>query len=295
MRHAPVLVALLLIAAGCGSSKPLITPIAQIGPQSISRDSYRQNLNYAIRFFQSAYGNQASLDESHCVRPSTPCNHLRKQLLRRLLEESVVIQYAEHHHIHLSAADRTEVSVQLARLDEAGSVIAQMVARKQISRQFLRSLLDTELLVHRVETLVVPSSSQEGFAYHLRTVTIPFAPGGRGLNAYHRALNLATDGRPLPRRAVVRIAWIPPRHLALNVRNLVALAEPGQYVGPFKRQDAYLVVQVLGSGSHRVGRSARVSLETRYFHRWIERMLVADHPICFSSSATTVACPGPMD
>ncbi len=280
---------------GCGSSTPDSNLIARLGSQTISRDTYRQNLNYAIRFYQSAYGSQGGLDAVHCVRPSSPCAQIRDQLLRRLLEEDAVIEYADRHRIHLSSVDQTEINAQMASIDQAGSVIAQMIARKQISRPFLRSLLETEFLIHRVETRVIPVKVEEGFAYHVRTITIPFAPGGRGLNAYRRAVTLATDGRPIPRRALVRTVWIIPPHLAANVRKLVAVAQPGQYVGPFKRHRAYLVVQLLGSGLRRYSRTTLLTVETSYFHRWIDRMLTAERPICFSPSGKTVACPGPID
>jgi predicted small lipoprotein YifL len=287
-----IVLAVLVALTGCGSSRPAgAPPAASVAGESISQPLLHQYVTYAVKFYSIGAASPIGSAGTLCRRPSPACTRLQNQVLRRLLEERVVVHYAHAHHIALSASDQRAVDAELAQLRADPTPVGELLARRLMSVQFCRRLLAMEMLVRKVEKAVVPVEAERGFAFHLRSFTIPIAPGGHGVHAYHRAVDLATDGTPIPRNASIRASWIAPSRLAANVRRVISAAQPGDFVGPFRKPGAYLVIQLLGKRVHRYGRPARQHNESVYFRRWLDRQLRAGAPRCFSRAGKERPCP----
>jgi hypothetical protein len=215
---------------------------------------------------------------------------LQRQVLRRLLEQSVVQQYAQSHHITLAAGDQRRIGAQLNSLLATDTPAATLLGRHQVTREFLRSLLTDEFLVQRVERAVLPPRLDIGRSYRLRIVTVPLASGG--INAARQAaLDVATSGGAAPADASDRTEWIAAFRLGHAVLSVLAHAQIGQYVGPFPHAGGFRDFQLLGVKWGRYGRPARQRLETAYFRHWLDQQLFAAHPSCYQGNRRT-PCPG---
>lgn len=283
------LFALIAVAAtlcSCGSSRsspPAPAAVAVVDDQRISRSEYQQYVLYAANFYAAA-------GQGRCAQDRPSCAALRRQVLRRLLEEQVVVQYAQHHHIGLSPAQERQVSEQVALLAIPDTPAGRLLAKHKVTRDFVRSLLRNELLVQRVEQAVIPPGLDRGQSYRLRIVTVPIGAGGEKA-AYQAALDLATNGGAAPPGATDRTEWMAAFRLARSARHILEHAQIGEYVGPYRRPAGFRDFQLLGEKWGRFGRPARLRLETIFFRHWINSRLRAAHPACYASGKRT-PCPG---
>ena len=281
-----ILFALSLVAAilaGCGSSRPAAPAIAVVNDEPISQSEYEQNVVYAGEFFAAA-------GQGGCSTNGTPCAALHRQVLRRLLEQRVIEQYAQVHHITPSTADQRRVEAQIGVFAAPDSPAGKLLAHRQISRAFIRSVLLDQLMVQKVETSVLPPVLDRGQSYRLRIVTIPVRPQGDRA-AFAAALDLATNGGAAPEGSSDRTEWLADFRLGGQVRSLLVHAQIGQYIGPIRRSAGYRDFQLLGQRWGRYGRPARERLETSFFRKWLDNRVRAAHPACYSGSKR-IACPG---
>lgn len=280
------------ILAGCGSSaaRPAPKPIAIIGGDPITPQTLRSYVSYAASYYTVRYAG-AKPTKRLCPQRWAACTRLTNQVLKRLLQEYAVFHYAARHHITLSASDRRRVEAQLSALRALGTTPAQLIASHKVTVPFLRHLLQTEMLIRKVEAQVVPAVKQSGFGFRLRTFAIPIAPGGHGLHAYQKAVDLATDGKPVPRKAIVRTSWVPRSRLAANLRQPVEAAKPGDFVGPFRTTTGYLVIEVLRRGPHELSTKARQRREAHAFRIWLATEVTRLKPQCFQTGGKTRVCP----
>jgi hypothetical protein len=271
------------ILSACGSSQSR-TPqaIALVNSRPIPQSEYRQYVLYADRFY-------AASGQGHCPGVQPGCTLLQQQVLRRLLEQSLVQQYAQQHHITLSPAEQQQVEARLATLAAPGSPTGTLLTRRQVTRRFIRSLLADELLVQAVEQAVVPTQLERGRSYRLRIVTVPISPGGRQA-AYQAALDVATNGGAAPTGAGDRTEWVAAFRLGLAVQHTLQQAQVGEYVGPYEHADSYRVFQLRGQKWGRYGRPARQRIETTYFRHWLDAQLSAAHPVCYAGNRQS-SCP----
>ncbi|MGH2444083.1 MAG: hypothetical protein ACRDFX_13085 [Chloroflexota bacterium] len=279
-----------LVAAGvlsaCGSSRQVVMPAAEIGGNPISRGAVREYAAYATSYYASTYGSQPA----PCGPKTVSCTATERQALARLLEEGVVRRYAAAHGLHLGAADRARVDRELTQLQQPGGTAADLLARHAVTVAFLRSILQTEAMVRKVENLVAGNRALMGFQYRLTEVVFP-AQRGQAARASKRALDLATNGGAIPADTYVRTEWIAPFRLQADLRTEVAAANPGKWVGPLKRRTGYLVAHVLNRGPHRYGRPARIAMRTSIFREWVKREVQKARPKCYGVSGSGTVCP----
>ncbi len=281
---------LLLVAsallASCGSSGTPRGTAAIMGDRTISQRTVDQYTAYAQSFYTSDSGPVAN-----CGPASPRCAVLRRQVLARLLEEAVVRDYARRRHIVLDGMDRLTLQSNLEQLQLASTPASHLLSRHVISLSFLRRLVGTEILVRKVEDQVTGGSNLSGFQYHIVLYRIPALGDPHHGPVYHQALTLAVDGRPEPAGTVRRHLWVVPHRLIHRMRLALALASPGEYVGPFRHGNIYLVAQLRGSGLHRLGRPARIAQETAIFRRWIAQQLRLQAPRCYHLDGHLSPCP----
>lgn len=288
-RHVPLLIACVLILAGCGSPKGVSKASAIVEGETISPAALQRNVAYAWAFYAASKGTVPSAGAPSCRASSGRCHAIERQVLRRMLEERIVLHYARRRGIRLSPADRQHVLHALGKVTTSGTPTADLLSSGRISLAFLRSVLETEILVRKVERVIAGKRALRGDSYELRRVYI-FIPAAQSSRAYRDAIDVATTGSLSP-GAVTRTGWTASFRLSRSIRKSLAQAETGQYVGPFRRRRSYLVVQLLAHGIHPYGRPARQAAETRYFQLWIARQLRLNPPQCFSPSGGVISCP----
>jgi len=286
-----VLVALILVA-GCGASHSGTPPVAIVAGRPISWSDYQQYLDYSLRFYASAYHSPGRSSTRSCQpfdnRP--PCSTLGRQLLASLIHERVVLSYASRHHIRLSSGDTRRIDSELAAM-EGGTGNHLPIAGMHLRRSFLWNLLARELLVERVERAVVAGRASAGPSFHVRKYILPRLPDHGAVPVFKEALDLATDGRPIPAGTGVRDEWVAAFRLTGREQEALSAAQAGQFAGPFPGPRAYLVMQLLGAGRHTYGLPARRVLEAKYFHAWLQTAVRQADPSCFSGSGKRVVCP----
>lgn len=294
MRFAAILSLALLFLAGCGKSH-LAThpPAAEVVGASIQWRDVAQYVDYALAFYAHTGPAKTNAVQPPCTIGSSNgvCVRLQSQVLRRLLEEAVVRAYARMHRIALSTSERARVGSELHALAAAAGPTSALLARRRLDLAFLRKLLWNELLVQKVEDIATLRRASAGPSYHLLTVSIPIDPLLGKKSAYKSALDLATFGEPIPATGNMRVDWKAAFRLPPRISSALLAAKKGDYVGPFRRRDRYLVVEMLGKGIHRYGRPARTALQTLYFRQWLTAQIASAHPRCFTPHGAQVSCP----
>jgi hypothetical protein len=286
-----------LIVTSCGGGHPVPTDAAAVvRGHAISRSELRSYVDYALSFYSWAYGADPGASNPHCSTTSRDpgCRRLVSQALRRLIEETVVEQYASGHHIALSTADRRDARRQAATLLAQDTTAAQLLAGHKITRSFVLVLLDREALVRKVEAAVSRKQSAAGPALHVREFEIPRLVGADDARTYQQAVDLATDGKPVPPSAMVRTSWIARFHLSPELASALSVISPGQFVGPFTHSTYYLDVLLIGRGVHHYGKPARLALQASVFGEWLAAAVRQARPRCYDVSGHDAACPSPQ-
>lgn len=273
----------------CGSSASSPARAAVVGGQAISYASLDQNVGYAAAFYASKSG--ARVVGDRCIANDAACAGLRRQVLRRLIEERVVLSYAGTHHIVLSGRDTVHVANSLAAMQTAGTNTALLLRQRVVTTAFLRSLLANEGTVRKVELAVVGKTSRKGYSYHLRVVSFFIRAGTTGKRGFARASRLIADGGPIPAAAAATSGWYAAFRLPHSTRVVLDQAIPGRWTGPFRRSHSWVAIRLIDRGTHPFGRPARLLLQTRQFRAWIGHMVRRAHAICYAETGEEVACP----
>lgn len=260
---------------------------AVVGGRPVSNQEFQQYFAYSLHFYGWLYGPD-SVQPFGCrvARTSASCARLREQVLARLIEERVVLAYAQRRHIALQPQDQLIIARELHTLTAASPSPSQL----HVTSSFLRAMLTRELLIRRVEDAVAPPRDKAGPSLHLRKFLLPFS-GPNHHSLYRRAVDLATSGRDAPAGAETREEWVAAFRLDGDLKAALLAARAGQFVGPVSRHSGYLVVEVLGRGDHAYGRPARTVLETASFHTWLRRQLHGASLRCYDSRGLPTSCP----
>jgi hypothetical protein len=267
--------------------------VAIVNGHPISRADVLGYLDYARKFYAWANGSSLGSDHRPCslTRPTSACRRLENQVLARLIEERVILDYAAARGLALTPYDQHRVSVELQGLDARSSGTEALFTREGIVPRFMRQILASQLLVQEVEDQVLASAEIGGPSYHVRKFVVPLLPTEQRKAIYREALDLATAGTPVPRRASVKVEWVASFRVPTAIREGLDASTPGQYVGPFATGSGFLVYQLLGKGHHVYGGPARALLEPRYFKSWLQIRVARSHIQCFAASGSGIRCP----
>ena len=287
MRLVSALFVLLVALSACGSSGP--RTVASVKGQDITTADIQQYERYALRFYAWVRADGAVGSEPACNPDATsgPCLALRRQVLARLIQERLILAYAQSHRIGLSPADDKLVQ---ARTDAYTSGKGSSLHRLGITPAFLRGVVQRQILIAKVESKVTARQlASTAPDFYVKRYQVP-TTGGRS-SAEKAAATLATAGRPVPPGTRVDTLWLHPSDLNTSARALLQTAEPGQFTGPFPGGHGYLVYRVLDALSSGDPVEARQQTETQYFQSWLERAVRAAHPQCFNAQGGNVQCP----
>lgn len=259
------------------------------GNATISQRSIRQYVDYALRFYSWVDTTQVGNGATSCSARSTSraCVTLRAQVLRRLLEERIVSEYAAQHGIRLSHSDSGRVARELKRLESPGSSTAKLFTTERISPAFMRSVLRNQLLVKHVEAAVVGKSALSGPSFHLQKYVF-----GTDRPSYRSAIDLATGGANGVPGQASSTHWVAAYRLSAHVRSLIRVAANGDYVGPTREGSSYVVYKILARGNHRYGLPARQQILAQSFRLWLQKRLAKVQPRCLLGNGQTAQCPG---
>lgn len=274
--------------ASCGS-RGAPAPAAVVDGQPISYQALNSHAGYAASFYAANLGSPLSIG---CSAATVRCRALRTQVLRRLIEETIILTYARIHHVSLDALQLAKVDQHLRELEASSGSVAELLARRTISTAFLRSLLETEAIVQKVEKVLFAASSRQGPSYHLRIVSFFIRPGKLGNGARRRATRFLRSAGTAPAKSATTIEWTARFRLPSIIRSSLDSSAPGSWIGPFRRGRTWADVQLLARGTHRYGRPARLLLQTRLFGAWIRDMVRKAQPRCYDSRGKEVRCPG---
>ncbi|GAC1405739.1 MAG: hypothetical protein NVSMB52_19490 [Chloroflexota bacterium] len=279
-----------LFVTGCSKHSVGATPAASVAGKSISWSEVQAYVDYAVNFYRRD-SKTKTIRMSPCTAKSTTpvCIRLHRQVLRRLLEERVILVFAHKHGIVLSTPELRRISRELRSLTAEAHFADKSLKQHQLA--FLHRVLVNEALVQKVEDQAVGQESRAGQAFHLLTISIPIDPVVGKLKAYREAVDLATDGQPIPPEAGMRVDWKAAFRLPVRMYTALVAAKSGQYIGPFLQGDRYVDIQYLGKGIHRLGGPARAVLKTKNFRQWLYAQLVSGRPGCFRVNGTAIGCP----
>lgn len=287
MRYAPLCFAILVLLSACGSHHTAFPRVvAQVSGDTISAGELNEYMRYAAIFDSVVYPDSS---EASCVRSvsSPTCANFRVGVLARLIEERTVLAYAARNHISLSASDRLAARAQLRAMMAPSAPTARLFYTG-VSRDFVSQVVQRQLLIQRVEERVVGRAARRGLEYRIRKIGIP-SSGNAGADT-RRLLQIATSGT-LPADAAERTEWMAPFRMKPAVRRALAVAQPGEYVGPFTRPGYLLLIQLLARRSHRYASAAHQVITSRLFGRWLAGAVAAAHPRCLDHRGFMAPCP----
>jgi hypothetical protein len=292
-RLASLITLLACALAGCGGHSTTQLDVATVDGSPITQADLRAYVSYSLSFYAWAYGTDVAGSGPACAQASRDpgCLRVRRQALRRLLEEKVIERYALSHGIALSPANRVQAARETSDLLAQDTTAAQLLSEHKINRAFITVLLDHEMLIRKVEAIVSRGVPRAGESFHLRELRVPRIAGIDDARVYRQAVNLATDGKPVPLGTSVRTLWVAIFHLPSDVLKAVTPAARGQFVGPFPYKSYYLDVQFLGRGTHLYGRPARLILKTRRFRDWLNAEVLHANPRCLDGAGHDQPCP----
>ena len=293
LRYALAAVLAAGLLAGCAGRHPPVRAAAVVAGAPIRQVDVQRYMDYTARFYAWAKGADAYRAWMRCERQAKDrqCRRLHEQVLARLIEERVVLSYAKQHHIALSPGDRSRITREMRRLTDTNRGTTTLFTRGRVDPTLMRSILQREILVQKVEDAVAPASARGGTSFHVEKFLLPVDQNQPRSAVYRQAVDLATDGKPIPAAAQVRFEWLAPFRLEPEERSALEQAQPGDHVGPFAHPRGYLVILLLARGTHAYGQPARLILETRYFHAWLARQVHRASPTCFDPSGATISCP----
>jgi hypothetical protein len=280
------------VLTGCGTSHlvdAVRTPgtVAEVGNATISKAQIQAYIQYALQFYSWVDTSGSGNGTTGCSvsSPTPACGTLRRQVLRRLLEERIVAEYAAQRGIRLSPSDSKRVEVEMTRLQSPHSGTQRLFSTERVSPQFMRSILRNQILVKHVEAAVVGRNAFAGPSFRVRKYIF-----GIDRQSYKSAINFATGGVSTASGQTPPVHWVAAYRLPTQVRSQADVAGRGDYVGPTLEGGSYVVYQILGHGVHRYGLPARQQIEARSFRLWLAERMSQIQPKCFQGPVKTVPC-----
>jgi hypothetical protein len=296
-RHPGRLVSILLCLtlSACTSSSTQSGLVASVAGDAVTQKDVQSYVAYSWRFHAWNQGEAHPAEPCRGDRPKGSCTTLWRLALARLIQERIVLNWARRHRVSLSAADSRRIQASVDRLLQRRNIAQARLSDVGITRSFLTAVLTREMLVRKVERMVGAAAPRKGPSMRVRKFVVPLDPQTSPAQRYRQALDLATDGRPVPPATSIQTDWTATFRIPAGERVLLSAAKPGQYAGPFRTGNAYLVVELLQSGVHAYGRPARLQLEANVFDAWLARAVRETRPVCYAPSGRPTSCPAELD
>lgn len=290
MRLIPVILAPLLLLAACGSQAA--KTIATIQGQKITTSDVEEYETYALAFYAWVRADGAVSAQPHCVAEATAgkCGALNRQVLARLIQERVALDYARAHRIRLSRGDKRAIAARIAPYLGGPHGAHASLRRLGITGSFLRGVIERQVLIGKVEDAVTAAQLARS-GPQLRVQRYLVSSGKGTASSLAAARTLAQQGRPVPVGTQVQTDWVSASSLSPSIWNVLQAAEPGQFTGPFVSSQGYLVYRLIDAKTPADPLASRQNFQLRFFHQWLQRAVRNAKPRCFSGNGSGVPCP----
>ena len=262
--------------SGCGGSSAKLA--ASVNGHDISMSAFDQQVYYRR---QVAVDTGAS-DQCQAGSPAAVCGQLKSSALTDLVDDELVQQYADKHHIAVSTADFNREWAQIfkIRFQSNPALLKAFSQRMRISQADVKARVKQDMLRQAVLDRVTTAPTTAP-AIHAASL---FVSGKRQADAVQAQLRsgtpfltvartLATDKKSSCASAggCGDAGWVPTALLPPYQRFLMK-ARVGAPLGPFRLQQGFEFYLVEGrSRSFAMSASQQIALRGLAFSRWLVR------------------------
>lgn len=263
-----------LAFSACGSSSK---PAATVDGHDISMSAYHQQVYYRRQVAVDSGG----IDQCQVGSPAAVCGALKASALTDLIDNQLVQEYADKHHIVVSGADFNREWGQIwnVRFQHNPMLLTAFAKRMRISEADVKARVKQDMLRQAVLNAVVPSTFSAAPAIHAASI---FAATKRQADAVrvqlHAGTPFLTVASTLSRDkrsscatagACGDAGWVPTALLPPYQRFLLK-QKIGVPLGPYRLQQGYEFYEVEGISKHyATTANQQVALRGLAFSQWL--------------------------
>ena len=262
--------------SGCGGSSA--HPAASVNGHDISMSAFNQQVYYRRQVAVDTGGS----DQCQAGSPAPVCGQLKASALTDLVDDELVQEYADKHHIAVPTADfnREWAQIYKIRFQSNPALVKAFSQRMRISEADVKARVKQDMLrqavldhvttvptmapaIHAASIFASTKKQADAVQAQLHAGT-PFLTAARTL-ARDRKSSCATAG------ACGDAGWVPTALLPPYQRFLIK-ERIGTPLGPFRLQQGYEFYLVEGrSQNFAMSASQQIALRGLAFSRWLAR------------------------
>jgi hypothetical protein len=275
--------------SACGSSNK---PAATVDGHDISMSAYHQQVYYKRQVAVDTGGT----DQCQPGSPAAVCGALKSGALTDLIDNQLVQEYADKHHISVSKADfdREWGQIWKVRFQHNPMLLTAFARRMRISEADIKSRVKQDMLRQAVLNSVVKTTFTSAPAIHAASIYVSTQKQSNTVRAQLHgstpfltvAKNLSLDKKSACSAAGAcgDAGWVPTALLPPYQRFLLK-EKIGVPLGPFRLQQGYEFYEVEGISQHfAMTPSQQVALRGLAFSRWLAQQ---EHHSKITRYATT--------
>jgi hypothetical protein len=260
--------------SACGSNSK---PAATVDGHDISLSAYHQQVYYKRQVAVDSGGT----DQCQPGSPAAVCGALKSGALTDLIDDELVQEYADKHHIAVSTADfnREWAQIWKVRFQHNPMLLAAFAKRMRISEADIKARVKQDMLRQAVLNHVVTTGFTAAPA--IRAASI-YASNQKQANAARSQLHIGTPfltvakNLSLDKKSACATAgacgdagWVPSALLPPYQRFLLK-EKIGVPLGPFHLQQGYEFYEVEGISTHfAMTANQQAALRGLAFSRWL--------------------------
>lgn len=265
-----------LAFSACGSSSK---PAATVDGHDISMSAYHQQVYYRRQVAIDSGGT----DQCQAGSPAAVCGALKSSALTDLIDNQLVQEYADKHHIVVSQADfdREWGQIWKVRFQHNPMLLAAFAKRMHISEADVKARVKQDMLRQAVLNTVVPSTFSAAPAIHAASIFVSTQKQANGVRSQLQSSTpFLTVARALSRDKKSSCAtagtcgdagWVPTALLPPYQRFLLK-EKIGVPLGPYRLQQGFIFYEVEGISKHfATTANQQVALRGLAFSRWLAR------------------------
>jgi hypothetical protein len=265
-----------LLFSGCGSTSH---PAATVNGHDIPMTAFHEQVFYKRQVTVDSGG----IDQCQAGSPKAICGQLKASALTDLIDNEIVQEYADKHHISVSQADFNRAWSQIfkVRFQSNPAIVKAFAQRMRVTQADLKARIRQDMLRQAVQNQVVTATFD--FAPAIRPASM-YALTKKQADAIQAQLRAGTPfltvAKTLSRDkksgcvgagACGDAGWIPIPLLQPYERFLLK-ERVGVPLGPFRLQQGYEFYLVEGvSQHHPMTTNQQVALRGLAFSKWLGR------------------------
>lgn len=260
--------------SACGSSSK---PAATVDGHDISMSAYHQQVYYKRQVAIDTGGT----DQCQPGSPAAVCGALKSSALTDLIDNELVQEYADKHHIAVSQADfnREWGQIWKVRFQHNARLLAAFAKRMRISEADVKARVKQDMLRQAVLNSVVQATFDAAPAIHAASIYVSTQKQANQVRATLRGatpfltvakqLSLDKKSACATAGACGDAGWVPSALLPPYQRFLLK-EKVGVPLGPYRLQQGYEFYEVEGISKHfAMTPNQQVALRGLAFSRWL--------------------------